>query len=209
MNRIQFISPAARGCGSHPQMPWIGIGNDEPQMTRISQNRRGLPRYRRGAGASRNGKNHTRLRMTRAAKILSNWPHKKLLIANKSLDFSGLSRKKIEHLQIVDFSQVITIFHIISRFFTLFFSQKRLVFRRLGVLPGYKRLEAKQECVPECFSQRKRRAQRADACGETPQAIRETRVLPMNGSGRVLLVCRSNGCTPERRGESEKDDNGA
>ncbi len=64
----------------------------------------------------------------------------------RSLDEGrGFSAAEIDmSVQADDFSPVTRIFHLFSRFFTLFFSHKRLVFRQLGKIPGYKRCKAQK-----------------------------------------------------------------
>lgn len=120
MNRIQVFSQKAHGCGNHPQRPAIspmGSGNYRPQMAQIS-------------------KTGDRLWVTLYAKTWPNRRQNNLLTADKSMDFRQLSSEKIMSLQVVDFSRVITIFHLISRVFKVFFSHNGLVFSVLGKEQG-------------------------------------------------------------------------
>jgi hypothetical protein len=77
-----------------------------------------------------------RLWVTLYAKTWPNRRQNNLLTADKSMDFRQLSSEEIMSLQVVDFSRVITIFHLISRVFKVFFSHNGLVFRVLGKEQG-------------------------------------------------------------------------
>ena len=71
------------------------------------------------------------------------WPNEhKILMAGR------LQSEKMVSVQVVDFPQLANIFHIISRFFTLFFSRKELVFRRLRKIQGL--FEAGEACT-QCW----------------------------------------------------------
>jgi hypothetical protein len=61
----------------------------------------------------------------------------KWLSEHKIMMTSELQLENRASMQAVDFSPLANIFHVISRFFTAFLSQKGLVFRRLRKKTGF------------------------------------------------------------------------